>query len=514
MLGLGLGRDAEKHKPYNKDRVEKFNYENNIIHRIDMEDFAIFGVEAAIKLGADYADTRIEKARSESVTAVNDRNESFACFNQGFGIRIIADGAWGYASSNTLTHREALKIADLAVRTGKANARTNQQKVRLADCKTVTDNVEYFHKKNPFDISVEEKIERIENARDVALDYNDRVKLARASLLYCDLDKIFASSEGSLIRQHFVATSCQVESWAVEGRKMQKKSLVDAQMRGWEFVDDFSPRDKAMESAKIAVNLLSGVKCPTGRTTIVMDPANIGLLIHEAVGHPCELDRVLGMEDDFAGGSFVTPEKLGRFRFGSDLVTLVDDSTIAGKLGSYRYDDEGVLGQRRILVKDGIFNEYITSRETAAEIGLPESNGGCRATAYRFMPLVRQSNTYLEGGDASLEEMLEGVDRGIYFGGRSEGYHHRQTSIDDKRINFHQPGPESYLIEKGEITKPIWNASFQEYTYEFWRKCDMVGKDVQIFGTGCGKGVPWQPMWAVGLGGAHARFKDIRIGVY
>jgi TldD protein len=245
--------------------------------------------------------------------------------------------------------------------------------------------------------------------------------------------------------------------------------------------------------------------------TLVLDGSQLALQIHESCGHPAELDRALGSEINFAGTSFLKPEYLGSFRYGSDLVNLVADATpqtSSGGLGTFAYDDEGVPAQCADIVRNGIFVGYLSSRETAAEIGA-ESTGAMRASSWSRIPLVRMTNVSLLPGDSSFEDMIASTDNGIFMSTN------RSWSIDDKRLNFQFGTEIGWLIKKGKLTEMVKNPTYSGTTPQFWGGCDAIAGRPEwvIWGTpNCGKGQPQQVMHT-GHGASPARFQNVSIGV-
>jgi TldD protein len=260
-----------------------------------------------------------------------------------------------------------------------------------------------------------------------------------------------------------------------------------------------------------AVALHSARQCPSGEMTLILDGSQLALQIHESCGHPTELDRALGSEINFAGTSFLMPDMLGSYRYGSDIVNLVADATQkthAGGLGTFGYDDEGVPAKSAHLVRDGIFVEYLSSRETAQKIG-GGSTGAMRASSWNRIPLVRMTNVSLLPGASSLEEMIAGTDNGIFMSTN------RSWSIDDKRLNFQFGTETGRLIKNGKLGEIVKNPTYSGVTPRFWGACDAIAGPAEwtIWGTpNCGKGQPQQVMHT-GHGASPARFQNVSVGV-
>jgi TldD protein len=258
-----------------------------------------------------------------------------------------------------------------------------------------------------------------------------------------------------------------------------------------------------------AAALLRAAPCPSGTYDVILDGSQLGLQVHESCGHPTELDRVLGSEANFAGGSFLTTDKLGKFRYGSEHVNLTADATAPFGLGTFGYDDEGVPAQRWDLVREGVFRGYLTSRETAPKIGLERSQGAMRADGWSRIPLIRMVNVSLQPGEWEPDALIADTKRGIYM------ETNRSWSIDQLRYNFQFGTELGWLIENGKKTKLLKNPTYQGITPEFWGSCDAVcgPRHWVLWGTpNCGKGQPGQTM-TTGHGAAPARFRNVKVGV-
>jgi len=277
---------------------------------------------------------------------------------------------------------------------------------------------------------------------------------------------------------------------------------------GYELVTELDLAGHARGLAEEAVALLSAPQCPSLVTTVVIDATQLALQVHESCGHPIELDRVFGTEASYAGTSFLTTEKLGSFRYGSDLVNITADATIPGGLGTFGYDDEGVPAQRTPIVRHGTFVGYLTSRETAAQLGLT-SNGAMRADGWNRIPIIRMTNVNLEPGEWEFDDLIADTDDGIYM------ETNKSWSIDDKRLNFQFGTEMAYEIKKGKLGQMLKNATYTGITPQFWASCDAIcnARHWKLWGTAnCGKGQPGQ-VAHVGHGTAPARFRSVRAGV-
>ncbi len=274
--------------------------------------------------------------------------------------------------------------------------------------------------------------------------------------------------------------------------------------------------DLANHGARIgeeAVKLLAAPQCPSGVTTIVLDGPQAALQVHESCGHPIELDRVLGMEAGFVGKSFLTIDKLGHYRYGSDIVNMTADATLSGGLGTFGWDDEGVPAQRSSIVTNGIFTGYLMSRDTAPILGLT-SNGCVRADGWNRLPMIRMTNVNLEPGTWTLDDLIADTADGIYMS------INKSWSIDDLRLNFQFGVELAYEIKHGKLGRMLKNATYTGITPQFWGSCDAICNraicnrdEWVVWGTpNCGKGEPMQTM-RTGHGAAPARFRNVQVGV-
>jgi TldD protein len=315
----------------------------------------------------------------------------------------------------------------------------------------------------------------------------------------------------AVLDQTIIESGGGLDATATSDDEVQTRSFPNSFGRhqicaGWEAIERFDLPGNAGRIAEEAVALLSAPPCPAGTMTVILDATQAALQVHESCGHPTELDRVLGHEAAYAGTSFLTPDLLGTFRYGSEQVTMTADSTRAPGLGTFGWDDEGVAAQRSVLVDQGLFTGYLSSRETAAAIG-QLSNGAMRADGWSRLPIIRMTNVNLEPGTSSLEEMIATTERGVYL------QTNRSWSIDDRRLNFQFGTQNGWEIVDGVVTRLVRNPIYSGQTPEFWRSCDAVAgpPEWQMLGVvNCGKGQPSQSMH-VGHGAAPCRFRNVRV---
>ncbi len=464
--------------------------------------------------GVLYADARYLERRMESITV---RNEEVAGLSRaetrGYGIRVLYRGSWGFAASNVLSQDKVRETAQRALEIAKASYRTQREPVRLDDTPPQRGSYRSPWEEDPFAVPLDEKLELLFSAVRI-LRRDKRIVKAEGSIEIFHTRKLFLSTEGAEIEQEIVETGAGIEATAVEGREVQRRSFPtsfggDYAARGYEFIRSLGLVENAERIREEAIALLAADPCPSGEFDLILASDQLALQVHESCGHPTELDRVLGTEISYAGGSFLTLDKLGKYRYGSEIVNIVADATIPGSIGSFGYDDEGVPAQRNHLIQEGILVGYLTSRETAPVIG--RRSGGCmRAESWHHIPLIRMVNINLEPtpGGPTLEELIADTKYGILM------QTNKSWSIDDLRLNFQFGCEIAWEIKDGKKTKLLKNPVYTGITPEFWRSCDAIcGKsEWKIWGLHtCGKGEPPQTMH-VAHGTAPARFRKVRIG--
>ena len=476
-----------------------------------MRDLSQRALDTAVQRGATYADVRVVRRAEESISVKSGRIEAVAFGeSEGFGVRVLVDGAWGFAASSGLTMTEADRVAGDAVRIARASATTLRRPVVLDDRPPAHGSYRTPYEVDPFAVPVEEKVADL-MAAEAAMTRTPGIAFAEANYSAQREWKSFAASDGSEIDQEITHVVANIEANAVSGDELQRRSYADSgQAAGYEWVRGLDLAGNAERIAPEAVALLSAPQCPPGRRTIILDPSQLYLQVHESCGHPTELDRVFGTEASYAGTSFLTTDKLDSgFRYGSDLVTIVADATAPGGMGTFGWDDEGVAAQRVPLVQDGVFSGYLSSRETAPRIGR-RSGGTMRADGWDRIPLIRMTNVNLLPRDGlSLDDIVADTDDGLYLASN------RSWSIDDRRLNFQFATEVAYEVKGGKLGRLFKNPTYTGITYEFWRSCDAVAdaRSYVMIGTpNCGKGEPGQ-IGHVGHGTSGARFRDVQVGV-
>ncbi len=478
-----------------------------------MLDVAKMAVQAARKAGADYADARAGTDETESLTV---RNEEMAGIDRsistGIGVRVLAGGRWGFASTSRLDEGEITRTAELAVQIARAAGRMPGRPVTLSPVEPAVGAWRGPSTEDPFTVPLEEKVallmEATRRMRTVpGLNY------AEGGLDFFRRRTFFASSDGAAIDQEVTHSGGGIEATAVGDGDVQRRSYPNSfrghiRAAGYEHVRTLGLVEEAERVGREAVDLLSAPECPSEVTTLILDSGQMELQIHESIGHPVELDRVMGMEEAYAGGSFLTPADVGTLRYGSPLISITADASLPGGLGTFGWDDEGVPAQSTPIILDGIFQNFLTSRETAPTIGR-SSNGTSRADGWSHLPLIRMTNISIEPREGTLAEIIADTASGIFMTTNTS------WSIDDKRINFQFGCEMAHRIENGKLTTLYKNPNYTGITPEFWGSCDAVAgrEDWVVWGTpNCGKGQPGQ-VGRVGHGASPARFRNVQVGV-
>jgi TldD protein len=482
-----------------------------------MRDVAEWGLNAAAQPGVSYADTRVIAQRSRALTTKNGKAGSVSeSESTGVNVRVIAEGAWGFAASAELSGSAVEATAAKAVEIARASARVKREDVRLAPEKPMVAEWATPFKIDPFSVSVEQQVDLLLKI-DAELRSVAGITLAETNLNCNREEQWFASSEGAQIHQTKLSTGAGYAAYAFAGNEIQKRSYPNSfggqwQNKGYELVHELKLVENARRIAEQAVALHSAEQCPEGTFDIILDSSQLGLQIHESIGHPIELDRVLGMEANFAGTSFLTLDKLRKLRYGSDLVNVVADARQehGPGLGTFGFDDEGVPAQCTPIITNGLFTGYLSSRETAHTIGANRSGGTLRAEGWNRLPMIRMTNISLLPGEKplSLEQLIASSDHAFLM------QTNRSWSIDDKRYNFQFGCEIGWEIKNGKRARMVKNPSYSGITTEFWNSLDAIcSRDEWVlWGTpNCGKGQPQQVM-GTGHGAAPSRFRGVKVG--
>jgi TldD protein len=478
-------------------------------------------LETARSLGASYADIRVARYHNqqafmrsqaafgstniEHVPGVYD-SESF-----GFGVRVLVNGTWGFAAGNRVERAEVAHVTREAVGVAKTNAALTREPVQLAP---VTPAVALYRTpftKDPFSVSLKEKLDFLRTANDVGMKV-PKVFMAGSYLSSRTEHKWFASTDGSYIEQLIQRVEPGFYCTAVDKdqRKTRDRSVwIPPVTGGWEYVEAAHLLDQVQRVGEESVQKLAAPPVAPGKKDLVLLPSHLGLTIHESIGHSTELDRALGFEANFAGTSFLTPEKLGKFRVGSDLVNIVGDRILPGGLSTCGYDDDGVKTLRFDILRKGIFVGYQTIRDQAHLIGDKESHACCYADSYASIPFQRIPNVWLKPSaqPVSLDDLIGGVDDGVLIDGTGS------WSIDQQRYNFQFGGDCFWEIKGGKKGRMIDRVAYQSRTPDFWQACDGIADERfwRNFGlTGDGKGQPGQTN-EMSHGCAPSRFRQINV---
>jgi TldD protein len=455
----------------------------------------------------DYADIRILDESTREIQVKNGEVNPVHDRNAGYGIRVMHKGSWGFASSCVFEAARVQKTAEEAIEIAVASATLMKEKVDLSEVEAAIDSYETPRTKDPFEIPFEDKVALLLEC-DRVMRRHRGVKVAEGWLEFHNTKKNFMSTEGSRIEQLIVMSGGGISCQAEKNGDVQTRSFSDYGTRGYEFIESMNLPKESERLAEEASQLLAAPECPCVSTTLLLGGSQLALQLHESCGHPIELDRVLGTEAGFYGTSFLTLDKVGKFRYGSEQVTITADATLSGGLGSFAYDDEGVRAQRTVIVDEGIFKGYLTSRETTKKLG-QRSNGCMRASSWSRIPLIRMTNVNLEPGDWPLEELMADTKEGILMDTT------KSWSIDDRRLNFQFGCEIAWEIRGGKPVRMLKNPVYTGITPQFWGSCDAVSdrKHWRIWGVpNCGKGEPEQTM-PVGHGVAPARFRGVQVGV-
>lgn len=461
----------------------------------------------------DYADIRIVKRQHEEIEVKNGKVDALTHDEDfGFGIRVLSHGAWGFACSFRVNKSEMEAVFRKGLAIAKASSKAKGGEIIFQKGTPKIGQFKTPISVDPFQVSIEEKIALLLQSEEI-LRRNPKVKISEAFMGSYKTEKIFASTEGSYIEQEIVACGAGISATAIEGGEVQVRSYPNSfrgnfSTRGYEWIKGLGLPDHAEKIASEAEQLLYAKPCPSKVTTLILDGSQLALQIHESIGHPIELDRIFGTETSYAGTSFIKPEMLGSFQYGSEIVNVVADATYPGGLGTFGYDDEGIPAQKVQIISNGILVNLLTSRETAYHLG-KESNGTMRADGWNRIPLIRMTNINLEPGEWTLEEMIADTKEGVFLSTN------RSWSIDDRRINFQFGTEIGWKIENGKLGDMVKNPTYTGITPKFWNSCDAIAnRDYwQMWGTpNCGKGEPGQ-VAHVGHGASPARFRNVQIGV-
>jgi len=470
-------------------------------------------VEAAVAAGATYADARVMDRRHESMNARNGEIEALTQEGSvGLGVRALIGSGWGFFATADLTREAAAAAGRRAAEIARASASVPGADLELTPVEARHDHWENAVEEDPLGVPLAEKGDLLVAATGTMREHGADTAIAGYDIW--DTTKWLTSSEGHRIDQHIVECGAAMDATANGEAETQRRSYPGIRgqygTRGWELVRELDLAGNAARVAEEARALLSAPECPShDAIDLIIGSEQMALQIHESVGHAVELDRILGWEAAFAGTSWLDLARLGSLRFGSDLMNVTADATLAGALGSFGYDDEGTPAHPVDIVKDGIWVGVLSGRDSASLAGLAKSGGAVRGDGYNRLPMVRMTNVGLLPGTSTLDEMIAATDDGILIDTN------RSWSIDDKRLNFQFGCEIGWEIKNGQRGRMIRNPTYTGIGPKFWQSLDMLGNasELTYWGTpNCGKGQPGQ-IGHTGHPAVPCRFHGVRVGV-
>jgi TldD protein len=451
-------------------------------------------IEEARRLGASYADVRIETVEENRLSILDGELRGLVSGTEtGFALRVLVDGAWGFASSNDTAAPSWRAALTRAFGLAKAAAAQVEVPVRLADAPVLRKKVEWKPKRDPRAVPVEEKIALLQRM-DEAVRRSPEIRNVTTAYSDAVVSKKFLSTEGSQLSWTLTRSVAQAHFTAKKDGQLAGRSTRVGATKGWELFADEDPVEKCLRAADSTVKALGAPTAKGGRRTVVIDPELAGVFAHEAVGHASEADLVAAGESCFKG-------RLGK-RLGIKGLTIRDDSTIPGGFGSFPFDDNGVAGASKPILDDGVLVGYLADRQHAVTLGV-KPNGAARAQDFHSRPLVRMSNTMIEAGDRPEDEVFAGIKDGVYCKGSRGG------QVDTARGTFLFNAQEAYLIEDGEVTTPLRDISLTGDILTTLTNISALGNVQRLGDPGyCGKG-QWVPVCD---GGPLVRIEDCLVG--
>lgn len=458
-----------------------------------VDKLTITAVDEARSLGASYADCRYVEIEDESLSFSDGSPESVQrSTDKGVGIRVLVDGAWGFFGTSVITPEEISRAVKKSIEIGKASSRLNDKPVELAKIKTYKDSYISNYNKDPFEISLKEKLDYLSGLDGIMAEHEE-LSFRESHIDFRKTSSFFVSSEGTEVHQKLIQSGVGIDLGISKSRherasRSYPKNGGQFECKGYELLSEYDFRSDVPHLVEEVKGLLTADDCPSVTTDIVLEGSVVSLVIHELIGHPLELDRVFGSERNFSGTSFATVDKLGSLQYGSSIINVVSDPTSPHGLASYGYDDEGVKSYKADLIKDGILVGYLSSRETAAMIS-SKSTGAMRADSWGNIPIVRITNVNLAPGDNTFDDIISSVDDGIYMSTISS------WSPSDDRSSFEFGCEIAWEIKGGKLAQIYKNPTFSGRTVEFWNAVKAIGDESswKIWGTpNCGKGQPGQ----------------------
>jgi TldD protein len=479
---------------------------------VDKNALADIALNTARKLGVTYADIRINRYRSESINTREQQVQNVSrSQNFGFGVRVLYKGTWGFASSRSVIPADVKRITEQAVAIARANSVYQRKKIELVPVEKVVTSWKNAFEKDPFEVSIDDKIQFLLSLNSSAMKTTG-VGFVNSSMGFVNEQKYYASTDGSRIEQYIIRANPSFNVTAVNranGDFQTRSALGGPQGMGYEYMEKHDWKKEAQQAGAEAVMKLKAKSVEPGKYDLVLHPSHLWLTIHESVGHPTELDRSLWWEANYAGTSFLTPDKIGKLQFASKIMNFVADRTQAAGLATVGYDDEGVPGQRWHLIKNGLFVDWQTTRDLAPMIGQKKSYGCNHSESWGSISFPRMPNVSLQPseGSTSLDDLIAGVENGILI------YGDGSYSIDQQRYNFQFGGQVFWEIKNGKRGEMLRDVAYQSRTTDFWNSCDGLGgqSTYELGGSfNDGKGEPGQSN-AVSHGCPPGRFRQVKV---
>lgn len=467
------------------------------------KDIADFALEYSSSKEVEYAEVRAHREDRTELVMKNGALDAYVSMvDRGFCVRILAGGGIGFASTNKWTREEAKAIVDIAYKFARMAKR--RDKITFAEEKGAKANWKVEEKEKAGDVAPETRIKTLMEIDKELTSQGVNVAARMFTFEVSLTERYFSNTEGSVISSYVPRIGAHGFITVIEDGKPEQAYKQFGYAGGWEALQEWKITEQMISEARVLQRVIKEARAvKPGRMDVVCGPNVAGIAAHESCGHPMEADRILGREMSQAGRSFIFPGGpywLGT-RIGSPVVTILDDPTVENSYGYYEYDDEGIRARPRYLYKNGVINEFLHNRETAARLGT-RSNGASRAVDYDREAIVRMANTFVQPGDMTEEEILEDVKQGIYMRSFTE------WNIDDKRFNQRYVGREAYWIENGELKHPVARPVIETTTQVFWTAVDAVSKRVEYSAATCGKGDPMQGV-PVYTGGPMIRLRGV-----
>ncbi len=467
------------------------------------QDLADFAVKYALRLGASYAEARLENIQANGFVLKNGILEvSGFERNTGIGIRLIKDGILSFASTDDLKKKEIAALIKNSLQIQKNSSKLKECDLNFSEKKAVKSKDIVKQKINIKNVGPEEKL-------DYVMDVEKSIKSKNVPFRYLSLTdhlskKYFVDSDGTKIYSEIPYIGFYYVITIKESNKTLQRYWQYGNSSGWEITNYWNISKDLIEQVKaLRDNIREGIKAPKKKIDLVIGHEVTGIIVHESCGHPYEADRVFGREAAQGGESFITKQMIGE-DISNPIVNVVDEPNINNFPAYYQFDDEGVKAKKKYLIKYGKINELLHNRETSFKMGI-RSNGSARASSYNKEPIVRMSNTFMLPGDYKEEELFEDIKLGVYIKNFGE------WNIDDKRLHQRYIGNESYLIKNGKIKESIRKPILEISTFGFYRAIDALSNKIRIYAAVCGKGEPLQGI-NVGLGGPLVRLRNIKLG--